>query len=87
MNKTVSLLMAVLLLFVLLAGCAGGGERTLVVANWKGYGSDSEYAVEQFEKANNCKVVHQYYDSLEQMLTMIRQGGNGKIDVVLSNMA
>ena len=87
MKKTVSLLRVVLLLFVLLAGCAGGGERTLVVANWKGYGSDSEYAVEQFEKANNCKVVHQYYDSLEQMLTMIRQGGNGKIDVVLSNMA
>ena len=45
MKKTVSLLMVVLLLFVLLAGCAGGGERTLVVANWKGYGSDSELSL------------------------------------------
>lgn len=89
MKKGLILLMAALLLLTgALAGCGAPQEqRTLVVANWKGYGSDSDYAIEQFEKANNCKVVHQYYDSLEQMLTMIKQGGNGEIDVVLSNMA
>lgn len=65
----------------------GGAVRTLTVANWQGYGSDAEYAVQAFEEANNCKVVHQYFDSEEALLNMLRQGGLGQIDVVLPNMA
>ncbi len=61
--------------------------RTLTVSNWKGYGSDLEYAVKPFEEANNCVVVHQYFDSTEGMLNLLRQGGVGEIDVVLSNIA
>ena len=102
MKKLVSLLLAGLTLFSL-ASCSGGGSgtaapqnsgtgeggavRTLTVANWQGYGSDAEYAVQAFEEANNCKVVHQYFDSEEALLNMLRQGGLGQIDVVLPNMA
>ena len=74
---------------------SGGGEeaaapapaqqQTLVVANWKGYGSDSSYGAKVFEEKYNCKVVHQYFTSLEEMVTMLKQGGLGKIDVILPN--
>ena len=47
-------------------------ERTLTVANWQGYGSDAEYAVKPFEEKYNCKVVHQYFDSEEALLNMLR---------------
>lgn len=101
MRRKIGFLMALALMLACVFGCApvnseenspkasenSGEQRTLVVANWKGYGSDSEYAVSEFEKANNCKVVHQYYDSLEQLLTMLRQGGTEGIDVILANMA
>jgi len=59
--------------------------KTLTVANWKGYGSDASYGAAEFEKLYNCKVVHQYFTSLEEMLTMLRTGGMGKIDVLLPN--
>lgn len=90
MKRGFCLLAALLLASVaVFAGCGtpAEAERTLVVANWKGYGSDSDYAVQEFEKANNCKVVHQYYDSLEGLLTMLRQDTKGEIDVICSNMA
>lgn len=95
MKKLISLVLASLTLLSL-AACGAGGESggkkddeipTLTVANWQGYGSDAEYAVKAFEEANNCKVVHQYFDSEEALLNMLRQGGLGKIDVVLPNMA
>jgi len=60
-------------------------QQTLVVANWKGYGSDSSYGAKVFEEKYNCKVVHQYFTSLEEMVTMLKQGGLGKIDVILPN--
>lgn len=66
---------------------ATGEKRTLTVANWQGYGSDAEYAVKPFEEKYNCEVVHQYFDSEEALLNMLRTGGLGKIDVVLPNMA
>ena len=87
-KKGLIVFLAMLLLAaMLLPGCAPAEKKKLVVANWKGYGSDSEYAISQFEEKYDCVVEHQYYDSLEQMLTMLRQGGKGEIDVVLSNMA
>ncbi|MDR1921220.1 MAG: extracellular solute-binding protein [Candidatus Adiutrix sp.] len=60
-------------------------QQTLVVANWKGYGSDSDYGAKVFEEKYDCKVVHQYFTSLEEMVTMLKQGGLGKIDVILPN--
>lgn len=79
-----------LVLGVTAAGCTKTGTskktRQLVVANWKGYGSDTPYAISTFEKENNCKVVHQYFDSEEGLLNMLKQGGIGKIDVMLPNL-
>ncbi len=78
--------LAVLLLGAVLFSAAAE-TRTLTVANWKGYGSDSAYGAVVFEKMYNVKVVHQYFTSLEEMLTMLRAGGMGKIDVLLPNSA
>lgn len=71
---------------------AGGSQsatepRTLVVANWKDYGSDISWAVAEFEEQTGAKVVHQYFNSLEELLNMLRSGGVGQIDVVLPNIA
>lgn len=59
--------------------------KTLTVMNWKGYGSDADYSVKVFEEKYNCKVEHVYFTSLEEMLTMLRTGGLGTIDVLLPN--
>lgn len=67
------------------SGTSKSGQKTLVVANWKGYGSDADYGAPVFEKMYNCKVVHQYFTSLDEMLTMLQNGGMGKIDVILPN--
>lgn len=64
-----------------------GTKKKLIVANWQGYGSDADYAVKKFEEENNCEVIHQYFDSEEALLNMLRQGGLGEIDVCLPNMA
>lgn len=66
-------------------GAGSSGQKTLVVANWKGYGSDADYGAPVFEKMYNCKVVHQYFTSEDEMLTMLQTGGMGKIDVLLPN--
>lgn len=76
------------------AGCGGGGssgdkegDKTLVVANWKDYGSDMDWVTAEFEKQTGAKVVHQYFNSEDELLQMLRTGGVGKIDVVLPNLA
>ena len=74
-----------MLIFGVFLSLAGAQTRTLTVANWKGYGSDSDIGAPVFEKKYNCKVVHQYFNSLEEMLTMLRSGGMGKIDLILPN--
>ncbi|HEY3424646.1 MAG TPA: ABC transporter substrate-binding protein [Negativicutes bacterium] len=61
------------------------GTKTLVVVNWKDYGSDKAAVVKQFEDKYNCKVVHIYMSSEEELLTKLRTDGIGKIDVVLPN--
>lgn len=64
---------------------SGGGQ--VVVANWNDYGSDMDWAVERFEELTGATVVHQYFNSLEEMLGMLRSGGIGEIDVFLPNLA
>jgi spermidine/putrescine transport system substrate-binding protein len=92
--KILLLVFAVLITTAFSGGCSKSctealntDKETLVVANWKGYGSDSPYAVETFEKENNCKVVHQYFTSNDDLINMMEQGGKGKIDVMLPNIA
>lgn len=61
------------------------GVKELVVVNWKDYGSDDPEVVKEFEKQNNVKVIHQYMASEEELLTKLRTGGVGKIDLILPN--
>lgn len=59
--------------------------QTLTVANWKGYGSDADYGAKAFEAKYGCTVKHVYFTSLEEMLTLLKTGGMGTIDVILPN--
>ncbi|WP_353646722.1 ABC transporter substrate-binding protein [Mesorhizobium sp. WSM2239] len=58
----------------------------LHVLNWKGYGADEPWAVEAFEKATGHKVVNDFFNSEQEMLTKIRTNP-GLYDVVMINAA
>ena len=74
-----------------LAACGGGtspeGDEilTLNVINWKDYGSDDLAFIAAFEEAFNCRIVHQYMQSEEDLLTRLRTSRAGEIDVCLPN--
>ena len=72
----------------LLAAAAGvvhaAGE--LRVLNWQGYGTDEEWAVSIFEERTGVKVVHDNFNSEQEMLTKLRTS-TGAYDVVLINSA
>lgn len=63
-----------------------GEGRTLVVTNWQDYGTDIDWAVAAFEEATGATVVHQYFNSEEELLALMREGG-GAVDVALPNIA
>ena len=72
------------------AGCGGGGsgdpaKPTLNIVNWADYGSDDPDFIAAFEEAYGCKIVHQYMQSEEDLLTRLRTASPGEIDVVLPN--
>jgi spermidine/putrescine transport system substrate-binding protein len=54
------------------------------VLNWQGYGTDEKWALEMFEKKSGLKVVHDYFNSEQEMLTKLRTSP-GVYDVVLMN--
>lgn len=54
------------------------------VLNWQGYGTDEKWAIEAFEKATGTKVVHDYFNSEQEMLTKLRTSPDA-YDVVLIN--
>ncbi|MGE0210749.1 MAG: PotD/PotF family extracellular solute-binding protein [Parvibaculaceae bacterium] len=54
------------------------------VLNWQGYGTDEKWALEMFEKKTGTKVVHDYFNSEQEMLTKLRTSP-GAYDVVLIN--
>ncbi|MFO1091003.1 MAG: extracellular solute-binding protein [Hyphomicrobiales bacterium] len=56
----------------------------LKVLNWQGYGTDEKWADEIFEKKTGFKVVHDYFNSEQEMLTKLRTSP-GVYDVVLMN--
>lgn len=64
---------------------SNSAAKTLVVVNWKDYGSDKADVVKEFEDKYKCKVEHIYMSSEEELLTKLRTDGKGKIDVVLPN--
>ncbi len=61
---------------------AAAGE--LHVLNWQGYGTDEAWALKMFEERTGLKVVHDYFNSEQEMLTKLRTSP-GTYDVVLIN--
>ena len=58
----------------------------LRVLNWQGYGTDEEWAVEAFAARTGIKIVHDNFNSEQEMLTKLRTSP-GAYDVVLINSA
>lgn len=56
----------------------------LSVLNWQGYGTDEPWAVEIFAEQTGAKVVHDNFNSEQEMLTKLRTS-SGAYDVVLIN--
>jgi spermidine/putrescine transport system substrate-binding protein len=67
------------------SGMAAAAEEIRVL-NWQGYGTDEAWAVEAFEAATGVAVVHEYFNSEQEMLTKLRTNP-GAYDVVLINSA
>ena len=61
--------------------------QTLVIINWKGYGSDLPWVVKQFEQMTGAKVVNQFKPSDQGEIQMLQNGGLGKVDVAVTNHA
>lgn len=70
----------------LLSGAAQALADEIHVLNWKGYGTDEAWAVEAFEKATGHTVIHDYFNSEQEMLTKLRTNP-GTYDVVMINAA
>ncbi|MBU2961302.1 extracellular solute-binding protein [Citreicella sp. C3M06] len=54
------------------------------VLNWQGYGTDQDFATKPFEEATGHTVVHEYFNSEQEMLTKLRTNP-GAYDVVMIN--
>lgn len=58
----------------------------LHVLNWKGYGTDEPWAVKAFEKSSGHRVINDFFNSEQEMLTKLRTNP-GVYDVVMINAA
>ncbi|MGH6934202.1 MAG: ABC transporter substrate-binding protein [Dongiaceae bacterium] len=65
-------------------GSGARAEGEIHVLNWQGYGTDEAWAVQLFEERTGIKVVHDYFNSEQEMLTKLRTSP-GTYDVVLIN--
>jgi spermidine/putrescine transport system substrate-binding protein len=70
----------------LLGGPWAAAAEEIRVLNWQGYGTDEAWAVELFEERTGIEVVHDYFNSEQEMLTRLRTNP-GVYDVVLINSA
>ena len=86
-SKTIISLLLVIVLAFTLASCSGGGDEkpTLVIINWEEYGSDDPEFKAAFEEAYGCKIINQYMQSEEDLLTRLRTSKPGEIDLCLPN--
>lgn len=69
----------------LLPSCSGGGKKTLHVFTWADYLSDA--AAASFEKAFDCRLVIDTFDSNESMTAKIESGATGYDILVPSSYA
>ena len=84
MQKMIAMLTTTAVVTVAFAGAALAAD--VHVLNWKGYGTDEPWAIAAFEKATGNKVVNDYFNSEQEMLTKIRTNP-GVYDVVMINSA
>lgn len=61
-------------------------SNELHVLNWQGYGSDEPWAIAQFEEAHGVTIIHDYFTSLDEMLTKLITSP-GAYDAVEMNIA
>lgn len=62
------------------------GADEIRVLNWQGYGTDIGWSLEAFQAATGHTVVHEYFNSEQEMLTKLRTNP-GAYDVVMINAA
>ncbi|MEM7173608.1 MAG: extracellular solute-binding protein, partial [Pseudomonadota bacterium] len=67
------------------AGSALAADEIRVL-NWQGYGTDEPWSLEKFSEHTGISVVHDYFNSEQEMLTKLRTNP-GAYDVVLINSA
>lgn len=67
-------------------GATAAHADEIRVLNWQGYGTDAEWATAAFAEATGHTVVHEYFNSEQEMLTKLRTNP-GAYDVVLINSA
>lgn len=84
MNRRRALALASGVAALALTGISAQAAGELKVLNWQGYGTDEKWALEMFEKQSGLKVVHDYFNSEQEMLTKLRTSP-GTYDVVLMN--
>jgi len=70
---------------VFMLGATAHAEEIRVL-NWQGYGTDEAWALELFKERTGIDVVHDYFNSEQEMLTKLRTNP-GAYDVVLINSA
>ena len=73
-------------LIVLFLGSSVISAVEIRVLNWQGYGTDEAWALEMFKEHTGIGVVHDYFNSEQEMLTKLRTNP-GVYDVVLINSA
>ena len=83
-DRVHKLSIAALIFLMSLSSTIQAGD--LRVLNWQGYGTDEGWAVDIFEQRNGAKVVHDNFNSEQEMLTKLRTSP-GAYDVVLINSA
>lgn len=70
---------------LIVVGQAAAADEIRVL-NWQGYGTDIEWSLEEFQAATGHTVVHEYFNSEQEMLTKLRTNP-GAYDVVMINAA
>jgi len=76
LKKTISLLLALLLLLVSLTGCGSAKESSKGVVNVYNWGEYiDEDLLDRFEADTGIKVNYKTYESNEQMYSVLKQGG------------
>ncbi|MEC8259305.1 MAG: spermidine/putrescine ABC transporter substrate-binding protein, partial [SAR324 cluster bacterium] len=59
-------------LIVLILGSSFISAAEIRVLNWQGYGTDEAWALEMFKERTGIEVVHDYFNSEQEMLTKLR---------------